>query len=103
MYGRGLSNVAPAQQGKGNIEHYGFSIRLTKMHAPLLTMNAGCSYHARTVTDSHLFYVCVCVKGRAVCHGREADLYEAQAGKPLHAGPGLFQDLFLGAVRLQLL
>ncbi len=42
----------------------------------------------------------LCLIGRAVCDGREADLYEAQARQPLHAGPGLFKDLFLRAVPL---
>lgn len=35
-----------------------------------------------------------------MCDGREADLYEAQARKSLYVGPGLFQDLFLGALSL---
>ena len=41
-----------------------------------------------------------CLTGGAVCDGREADLHEAPARQPLHAGPGLFQDLFLRAVPL---
>ena len=41
--------------------------------------------------------------GRALRDGREADLYEAAARKPLHAGPGLFKDLFVRAVCLHCL
>lgn len=42
----------------------------------------------------------LCLIGRAVCDGREADLYETPARQPLHAGPGLFKDLFIRALPL---
>lgn len=41
-----------------------------------------------------------CLLGGAVCHGWEANLYEAQARQPLHVGSGLFQDLLLRALPL---
>lgn len=42
----------------------------------------------------------LCLPGGAVRDGREADLYEAPARQPLHAGAGLFQDLLVGALPL---
>lgn len=42
----------------------------------------------------------VFLTGGDVCDGRKANLHEASARQPLHAGPGLFPDLLVGAVRL---
>lgn len=42
----------------------------------------------------------LCLTGRAVRDGREADLYEAPAGQPLHAGAGLLKDLLIRALPL---
>lgn len=47
-----------------------------------------------------LHHIFLCSIGRALCDGWEANLYEAPARQPLHAGSGLFKDLFIRAMPL---
>lgn len=76
-----------------------------EMHVgPLSHRHAGClasrSPSAR-LSFKHLPALFLCLTGGAVRDGREADLYEAPARQPLHAGAGLFKDLLVGALPLQ--
>lgn len=77
------------------------------MHVRLLSqLNAG---HLASRSSSarlsfkHLPALFLCLTGGAVRDGREADLYEAPARQPLHAGAGLLKDLLIGALPLQCL
>ena len=111
MHGWRLSDVALAKQGISNIKHYWFIVNFKWRPLPLNTV---LSYNAWTriclsvtlVSLQGVFQSCeklyffLSLIGRAVCDGREADLYEAQARQPLHVGARLFEDLFLWALPL---
>lgn len=92
MHGWWLSDMVPAQQGNRNILACLFT------HVPW--KNVCCWIHALKQPKHNFLYV---EKGRAVCDGWEAEVYEAAAWQPLHVGSRLFQDLLLRAVSLQLL
>ena len=106
MHGWRLSDVAPAQQGTRNIKHHWsvvercmFARCHCKHSTPAWCMSRNLSL---CLSKSYIMFF-FAFTGRALRDGREADLYEAAARKPLHAGPGLFKDLFVRAVCLHCL
>lgn len=64
------------------------------------TLRSTCLFVWLTFEQAKLLKILLCLIGRSVRDGREADLHEAQARQPLHAGTRLFQNLLLRAMPL---